>query len=193
MYTRTGFLGTMVQPLLPMAKPATYTGIRAHALRAMHAYRDADQTSRSEAQKSIISELYAATSKAKSNMDDLDIASECADHLLAGIDTTSDTLMFLIWCLSLPQHAHVQRKLVEECKTTCDNGTSEGTISVKTADKMPYLNAVVQETLRLLAPLPASEPRLNRVDTAMDGYKIPRGTMCSIAPYTLPWERARVP
>lgn len=28
-------------------------------------------------------------------MDDLDIANGCADHLLAGIETTSDTLMFL--------------------------------------------------------------------------------------------------
>lgn len=185
MYTRTGLMGTIIQPFLPMAKPATYTGIRAHALKAMHAYRDADPAVRAEAQKSIISELYAATSKSNADMDDLDIASECADHLLAGIDTTSDTLMFLIWCLSLPANSHVQQKLIEECKSLASDGVKHGAVSLKTADNMPYLNAVIKETLRLLAPLPASEPRSSRVDTTIHGYDIPRGTVCSMAPYSL--------
>ncbi|USP76281.1 uncharacterized protein yc1106_03555 [Curvularia clavata] len=185
MYTRTGLMGTVVRPVLPMAKPATYTGIRAHALRAMHTFRDAGQASRARADKSIISELYAAQSKLNTNMDDLDIASECADHLLAGIDTTSDTLMFIIWCLSLPRNAHVQQKLVEECKAIPEDEIHEGAVNIRTADSMPYLNAIIKETLRLFAPLPSSEPRLSRADAVVDDYNIPRGTVCSMAPYSL--------
>jgi len=54
-----------------------------------------------KAQQFLIAELYEAARKHEIPMDDLDVASECADHLLAGIDTTSNTLMLLIWSLSL--------------------------------------------------------------------------------------------
>src|SRR5689334_18605079 len=37
-----------------------------------------------------------------------DIASECLDHMVAGIDTTGDVLCFLIWELSQPRSAHFQ-------------------------------------------------------------------------------------
>lgn len=47
-------------------------------------------------------------SQKESGLGDLDIASECADHLLAGIDTTADSLTFLIWALSRPQHREIQ-------------------------------------------------------------------------------------
>ncbi|RMZ73054.1 glycosyl hydrolase family 3 N terminal domain-containing [Pyrenophora seminiperda CCB06] len=185
LYTRTGVMGHIVQPILPMAKPATYTGIRMHALRAMRAYRYADQVSRAKAQKSVIAELCKATHKQDIPMDDLDIASECADHLLAGIDTTSDTLMFLIWSLSLPHNAHVQQRLIDECQSIPEQDLSGTLVDLKTADRMPYLNAVIKETLRLYAPLPASEPRSSPVDTVIDGYSIPRRTVCSMAPYSL--------
>ena len=185
LYTRAGILGCFVQPILPMAKPATYSGIRSHALRAMQTFRDADQASRAEAQQSVIAELRRAAHKHEIPMDDLDVASECADHLLAGIDTTSDTLMFLIWSLSLPHNAHVQQRLIEECLSIHERDLSGAVVSLKSADEMPYLNAVIKETLRLFAPLPASEPRSSPVDTVIDGHSIPRRTVCSIAPYSL--------
>jgi len=67
----------------------------------MQTYQDADHASRMKAQQFVIAELCEAARKHEIPMDDLDVASECADYLLAGIDTTSDTLMFLIWSLSL--------------------------------------------------------------------------------------------
>lgn len=39
LYTRTGSLGRVVKPVLPMQKPATYTGIRAFALQAYQDFR----------------------------------------------------------------------------------------------------------------------------------------------------------
>jgi len=183
MYTRTGLTERLIRPILPMQKPATYSSIRAHALRAMHNYRDADADSRTKAQDSIIARLWKV--KDDAGLDELDVASECADHLLAGIDTTSDTLMFLIWALSLPQHAHIQRKLVDECKSVERIAIKDGLVDLDVADRLPYLDAVIRETLRLYAPLPASEPRTSPVHTVIDGYSIPRGTVCSVAPYSL--------
>ncbi|KAH7406481.1 cytochrome P450 [Phaeosphaeria sp. MPI-PUGE-AT-0046c] len=183
LYTQTGQLETMLKPLLPMQKPATYTGIRAHALHAMHKFRDAEPEMRARAHESIIARLWKV--KDTSDLDDLDVASECADHLLAGIDTTSDTLMFLIWALSLPKRAHIQRKLIEECRSISPDAIKDGVVSPNVSDRLPYLDAVIKETLRLYAPLPASEPRSSPVDTVIDGYAIPRGTVCCMAPYSL--------
>jgi hypothetical protein len=189
MYSRTGFIGRLGKPFLPMAEPVTYTGIRAWALRAMETYRESYQEESHwsfAAKGSVICELYDASYRCKEDLDDLDIASECADHLLAGIDSTSDTLMFLIWCLSLPQNADIQQKLTKECRSMPDWRISKEAVSTKIpADKLPYLNAVIKETLRLFAPLPASEPRSSPVDTVVDGYSIPQGTVCSMAPYSL--------
>ena len=168
-----------------MAKPVTYSGIRAHTLQAMQAYRDADQASRIKAQRFVIAELCEAARKHEIPMDDLDVASECADHLFAGIDTTSDTLMFFIWSLSLSHNALVQQRFIEECQSIPEQDLLGATVSLKTADGMPYFNAVVKETLRLYAPLPASEPRSSPVGTVIDGYSIPQRTVCSMAPYSL--------
>jgi cytochrome P450 len=183
LYTRTGMLEELIKPILPMQKPATYTGIRAHALRAMQNYRDADAVTREGAQHSIIARLWKVKDDVR--LDDLDVASECADHLLAGIDTTSDTLMFLVWALSLPKNSHIQRKLVDECMSIDMNAIKNGVVNLEVADRMPYLDAVIKETLRLYAPLPASEPRSSPNDTIIDGYAVPRGTVCSMAPYSL--------
>ena len=79
MYTRTGLSERIVEPVLPMQKPATYNGIRAHALRAMEQYRDADPDAKSKAQDSIIARLWKV--KGSAALSDLDIASEAADHL----------------------------------------------------------------------------------------------------------------
>tara|TARA_R110002003_G_scaffold351_12_gene18970 strand:+ start:2765 stop:3601 length:837 start_codon:yes stop_codon:yes gene_type:complete len=183
MYTRTGLMENLIRPFLPMQKPATYTAIRTHALRAMESYRGAAVDTRVKAEDSIVARLWKV--KGDVGLDDLDIASECADHLLAGIDTTSDTLMFLVWALSCPSHAHIQRKLIDECKNIDAKAIKNGVVDLEVADRLPYLDAVVKETLRLYAPLPASEPRANRTDMIIDGYKIPRGTICSMAPYSL--------
>jgi cytochrome P450 len=154
-----------------------------HALRAMQTYRDANPETRDKAQDAIIARLWKV--KDDPGLDELEIASECADHLLAGIDTTSDTLMFLIWALSLPKHYRIRRTLINECKSIDANAIKNGVVDPDVADQLPYLNAVIMETLRLYASLPASEPRTSPVDVVIDGYSIPRGTVCSVAPYSL--------
>jgi cytochrome P450 len=183
LYTRMGLMEPVVATLLPMKKPATYTGIRAHALKAMQSYRDADIPSRATAQDSIIARLWRTKDQAR--LDDRDIASECADHLLAGIDTTSDTLMFLIWTLSLPQNAAIQERLIQVCRSLPDTQVRGGVVDIEVADRLGFLDAILKETLRLFAPLPASEPRSSPVNTVIDGYQIPKGTVCSMAPFSL--------
>ncbi|KAI9745110.1 MAG: hypothetical protein M1818_001388 [Claussenomyces sp. TS43310] len=190
LYTRTGIMEHLATwlDIFPMRKPATYTGIRAHALKAWLGYKEASIDQKTTiAQDSIVGLLWNHQASGKKPfLEDLDIASECADHLLAGIDTTSDTLMFLIWALSLPANRIYQQRLIKEISTINKDGlVAEGIPSVAASDKLPYLDATIKETLRLYAPLPASEPRSLAVDSTINGYVIPARTVVGMSPYSL--------
>ncbi|RDX48819.1 cytochrome P450 [Lentinus brumalis] len=107
-----------------------------------------------------------------------DTASECMDHLVAGIDTTGDGLCFLMHHLSLPTAAseRVQQRLHDEL---VQNPGAP-------LDDLPYLDAVVKEGLRVWSPIPMSFPRVvppsGRV---VDGVSLPGGTVVSCQPYTM--------
>jgi cytochrome P450 len=119
-------------------------------------------------------------------MDHLDIASECADHFLAGIDTTSDTLMYLIWALSQPTSNNFQEKLrAEVLGIPTEALTQTGIPRAAESDKCTYLQAVIKETLRLYAPLPSYEPRSLEVDSEIDGFTIPAHTIVGMSPFSL--------
>lgn len=193
LYTREGLTERMLTPFLPMQKPTTYTGIRKHALEASQRFQT-DASARTKidptSEPTIIARLWKSHENVKKpgssgGLDSLDIASECADHLLAGIDTTADTLMFLIWALSRPQNAKFQRRLIEEVRALSEDMIEDGIPKLDALDNLPYLDAVIRETLRLYAPLPASEPRSLRTASIIDGYMIPAGTIVNMSPYSL--------
>lgn len=181
--TRTGLSEKLVAGLglLPQKKPTVYTGIRRHALEAWEKYSQSIKDVKAASRTSTIIGRLGET-----RLGDMDIASEAADHLLAGVDTTSDTLMFLIWALSLPENAKFQEKLIQEVSAI--PGSKLNARGIPTADatmKLAYLDSVIKETLRLYAPLPASEPRSLPVLTTIDGYNIPANTTVSMSPYSL--------
>ncbi|KJX96190.1 hypothetical protein TI39_contig742g00005 [Zymoseptoria brevis] len=107
------------------------------------------------------------------------------NSLLAGIDTTADSLMFLVWAVSRLQHKALQRRLIDELRSLPEDELEDGVPKLETLDTLPVLNAVIKETLRLYSPLPASEPRSLGVDRTVDGYGIPAGTTISMSPYSL--------
>ncbi len=190
--TRTGWVETLITKLglLPMNKPFTYSGIRKHALDAFHSFKAAPHdTQIKRAETSVIGRLVKV--QQTQGLTDMDIASECADHLLAGIDTTADSLMFLIWVLSLPKHKDFQDKLRDEVSHISVDET--GLPDPKSVTHLPYLNAVLKESLRLYSPLPAFEPRTCPTDTVIDGYDIPAGTVVGMSPYCLHREESVFP
>ncbi|EPQ55060.1 cytochrome P450 [Gloeophyllum trabeum ATCC 11539] len=106
----------------------------------------------------------------------LEIASEIMDQLIAGIDTTGDALCFLMWHLSLPESASIQQRLRAELLESTS----------APIDDLPYLDAVVQEGLRVYGPAPMSFPRVVPDDgRVLEGYFLPGGTIVSSQPWTL--------
>ncbi|KAK1450551.1 cytochrome P450 [Colletotrichum melonis] len=109
-------------------------------------------------------------------MDAIDIAAECTDHMVAGIDTTGDSLCFLLWELSQPASLEIQRKLREEIRENPD----------ASFDKLSYLDAVVQEGLRCYPAIPMSLPRVVPPGgKTVDGYFVSEGTIVSSQAYSV--------
>lgn len=80
----------------------------------------------------------------------MDIASECADHLLAGIDTTSDWLTFAIWILSLPQHEQYQDQLRKELLSL--QVSEAGWLDTRDLGRLTWLNAVFEGVFEAVHP-----------------------------------------
>ncbi|KAK3391929.1 cytochrome P450 [Sordaria brevicollis] len=105
-------------------------------------------------------------------IDQLDIAAELLDHMVAGIDTTGDALCFLMWELSQPRSFRCQTKLRQELLSFPGEDLS--------FDKLPYLDAVVMEGLRCFPAIPMSLPRIiPRDGRTINGYYLPEGTTVS--------------
>nr|XP_036575996.1 GTP-binding protein [Colletotrichum truncatum]KAF6782667.1 GTP-binding protein [Colletotrichum truncatum] len=116
------------------------------------------------------------SSSSVNQLDSTDIAAECMDHMVAGIDTTGDSLCFLMWELSQPSSLTIQQKLQREIR---DNPN----ISF---DKLSYLDAVVQEGLRCFPAIPMSLPRVvPRGGKHIDEFFIPEGSIVSSQAYSV--------
>jgi hypothetical protein len=89
-----------------MQKPTLATGIRNHALAAFYRSKESMQTEKTfETGFQTIAERlgHHHNTRKLGGLDDLDIASECADHLLAGIDTTSHPHVLDLGSVSSPE------------------------------------------------------------------------------------------
>lgn len=97
----------------------------------------------------------------------------------AGHDTTASALTWTLYLLSL--HPEIQDRLREECKKLVGDRT---TMDADLLDKLPYLNAVCNEMLRLYPPVPVTA-RQAQVNTEVKGVYIPRGTLSIVSLWSL--------
>ena len=123
---------------------------------------------------------------------DLSIASELFDHVLAGQETTGTTLTYLYWHLS--KNTELQRALREELLTLDPNMRWQGDKTqeegrmpdAKQLDALPLLHSVIQETLRLHAPIPGSQARRTPFpNSQVGGFTVPGGVRISGLAHTL--------
>uniref|UniRef100_A0A0B7AB98 Cytochrome P450 n=1 Tax=Arion vulgaris TaxID=1028688 RepID=A0A0B7AB98_9EUPU len=93
------------------------------------------------------------------------------DLLTAAVETTSTATT---WCLyNLAKHPDVQEKLYQEIQQA--KLENNGTISPEQLSKLPYVKAVVKETLRLYPIVYATSRNLTS-DIEISGYNVPAGT-----------------
>ncbi|OOQ84417.1 sterigmatocystin biosynthesis P450 monooxygenase stcL [Penicillium brasilianum] len=97
--------------------------------------------------------------------------------ILAGSETTAVALTFATYFLLV--NPHIMDCLLEELRSNFEN---ESQIDVLSINKLNYLQAVIQETLRLAPPITNGFPRQVPPEGAMvDGLFIPGGSVVNIS------------
>lgn len=115
-----------------------------------------------------------------SGLSDYEIEHEAANLIVAGSDTTANSLTYLVWVLLHPKHREIRNKLEAEFDSLPPDPTSAQLAT------LPYFNAVLKESLRLYCAAPGSLPRIVPAGGAMlAGYHFPGGATVSTHAYTL--------
>lgn len=111
-------------------------------------------------------------------LDDLDVKLEAIGIFVAGTDTTAVTLSYLVWAvLSRP----VLREQLEAEVATLTEDYSDSDV-----EKLPLLQAVIEETLRLYGAAPGSLPRDVPIGgLELGGYHIPEGSIVGSQAFSL--------
>ena len=114
------------------------------------------------------------------------IRQEGQAYIVAGSDTTSNTLTYLVYAVCA--HPEVRDRLAAELAALPDS------YSDKDLRKLDYLNQVISETLRLWAAAPAGLPR----EVPAEGYQfknyfLPPKTVVATQAYSLHRDSATFP
>ncbi|BAZ21969.1 cytochrome P450 [Kalymmatonema gypsitolerans NIES-4073] len=123
----------------------------------------------------ILTLLLMARDEDGQPMTDVELRDQLMTLLFAGHDTTASTLTSALH--SIHYHPQVKSKLESEIDT----------IGIDTdpnlASKLPYLNAVCQETLRLYPVIAHTNPRHLKAPLEIMGYQFDRGTTLIVLSY----------
>ncbi|TGO09964.1 hypothetical protein BTUL_0149g00430 [Botrytis tulipae] len=108
----------------------------------------------------------------------LDIRQEASSFIIAGTDTTANSLTFLIY--NILKYPDLQRQIEDEVDTLGDDFES------KDVEGLPLLNAVIDEGLRLWGAAPGSLPReVPHGGVELDGYFLPGSMTVCTQSYTI--------
>lgn len=107
------------------------------------------------------------------------------DHICtmmgAGTDTSALSLSYTI--LMLAMHSDIQNLVHKELDSVFASGIDDG-ISYDELQKLPYLECVLKETLRLFAPGPFTA-RFTTADVALNTFTIPKDAFILISIHNL--------
>lgn len=124
----------------------------------------------------ILSLLLLARDEAGQPMTDVELRDELMTMLFAGHETTATSLAWaLYWIHYIPE---VREKLLEEL-----NSIDIDNVDPTEIVKLPYLNAVCSETLRLYPVAFFTFGRVLQAPMQLMGYDLPKGMMVSISIY----------
>ncbi|XP_064182855.1 sterol 26-hydroxylase, mitochondrial-like isoform X1 [Anguilla rostrata] len=121
-------------------------------------------------------------------MSSKDVYGSITELLLAGVDTTSNTLMWALYLLS--QNPEVQDRLHREVSSFVLGGRP---ITAQVVSDMQFLKAVIKETLRLYPVVPMNARLMTEADISIGGYFFPKKTSFTICHYSISQDEKTFP
>ncbi|RDA93661.1 hypothetical protein CP533_4885 [Ophiocordyceps camponoti-saundersi (nom. inval.)] len=169
----TAWSSILPLPLISQAKEATREQTRFAEANLAQYKRLVDSGSPPE---TVFVNLYRA--EESNELSPTDLVNQAELYFVAGGDTTADTLSFLIWAVC--RRPHVQAALLADLRTLPE-GFNDAQIR-----QLPYLERIIQETLRLYGAAPSTLPRYVPAGGAeLGGFWLPEGTTVHGQAYTL--------
>ncbi|KAL0564287.1 hypothetical protein V5O48_017762 [Marasmius crinis-equi] len=113
------------------------------------------------------------------------VASDSVLAIVAGSDTTSTAMTNLFWCLLA--HPETYKRLREEIDREYPAGT-DPLLDTSRHANMKYLAACLNESMRLLPPVPSNGPRVvpkGSGGKVLSGHFVPEGTQVYVPPYSV--------
>ncbi|MGH8723482.1 MAG: cytochrome P450 [Burkholderiales bacterium] len=131
----------------------------------------------------LIEAMIAARDTPGSGLDDSDVAGNVLTMLLAGEDTTANTLAWMIYLLD--RHPEALRRARDEVSGVNPERYEE-------VSALPFVDACINETMRLkpVAPIIMLEPVR---DTVVGGIEVPKGTLVMCLMRAGPTDERRFP
>ena len=120
--------------------------------------------------------LLARDEETGEQMSDKQLRDEVMTMILAGHETTANTLTWI--CYLLAQHRDVEQKLHAELASAL--GGREPTLA--DLARLPYTRMIIDEALRLYPPAPGMS-RKAVADDEIGGYTIPAGSEIAVSQY----------
>ncbi|KAK9763729.1 hypothetical protein K7432_009352 [Basidiobolus ranarum] len=108
--------------------------------------------------------------------------------IIAGHDTTATSLSCILYILA--KHPEVQSKVRDEVNYHLQSHTSSTQIpSLAEIKSLQYLDAVINETLRIYPPIPLLPSRAAACDTYIGNIPIPKGTLVTLNIHAMQWDK----
>jgi len=113
-------------------------------------------------------------------MTDEEVSTEASNLIVAGSDTTGNTLAYLTWAVL--KQPDLQRSLEQEI----DQAQLRGPLTDAALETLPILSAVIEETLRLYGAAPGTLPRdVPKGGMIFQDHFIPEGTIVGTQSWSL--------
>jgi cytochrome P450 len=134
----------------------------------------------------MLSTLLAARDEDGSALDEDELIGHAGVIFAAGHETSTNALAWTLFLLS--QHPQIARDLEDEL----DGQLRGGPPTVETLSKLPFLDAVVKESMRVLPPVPM-HPRIVAEDSELGGHRLPAGSELFLSIYHMHHDPAVFP
>lgn len=116
--------------------------------------------------------------KEDAGLDDLDVRVEATSLIFAGSGTTANTLTYLLW--TVLNDPLLQSRIEDEVSSLPEDYRDSD------LEPLPWLNATLQETLRVYCAVPGTLPRtVPAAGMTVDGHFLPGGTTVGTQAYTM--------